>query len=99
MHKGNLKAFLTKSSILFTDQLKQLRERLSSVVRCRISHETPATASQRKRSMSTPEQATVYAVTADAGPPIVPTLSLPGQHAQTEGLQVPYIPGSVSPPR
>jgi len=49
--------------------------------------------------MSTPEQATVYAVTADAGPPIVPTLSLPGPQAQTEGLQVPYIPGSVSHPR
>ena len=62
-------------------------------------HEGPPKASQRKRSMSTPEQATVYAVTAGAGLLDMLDLIVPGSEAQREEPQASSIPGPVSPPR
>ena len=49
--------------------------------------------------MSTPEQATVYAVTAGAGLPDMPALVVPGPQAQGDEPQASCLTEPVSPPR
>ncbi|CAL5220066.1 g2017 [Coccomyxa viridis] len=70
-----------------------------SAPQIRNTHEGPSKAAQRKRSMSTPEQATVYAVSAGAGLPDMPALAVPGPQRQGEEPGASCIPGPVSPPR
>ena len=71
----------------------------SNDVGCRNTHEGPPKAAQRKRSVSTPEEATVYSVSAGAGPPDMPALAVPGPQAQGQEPQASCLPGPVSPPR
>ena len=87
------------SDVAGPGELARLLWSLSGAMGCRNSHEGPPRAAQRKRSMSTPEQATVYAVTAGAGLPDMPALVVPGPQAQREEPQTASIPGPVSPPR
>ena len=82
-----------------SNEVTRFLRSLSNDVVCRCTHEGPPKAAQRKRSMSTPEQGTVYAVSAGAGLPDMPALTVPGPQAQSEEPGASCIPGPVSPPR